>query len=87
MTHRTAIVGALSALVVLGAAERMATRAGALTQAAAAPGFDVDPRWPTLPPQWTLGQVTGVAVDASDHVWVLHRPWSLTDDEKARNPE
>ena len=22
-----------------------------------------------------------------DHVWVLHRPWSLTDDEKAQNPE
>ena len=28
-----------------------------------------------------------MAVDASDHVWVLHRPWSLTDDEKAQNPE
>ncbi len=26
-------------------------------------------------------------MDASDHVWVLHRPWSLTDDEKAQNPE
>ena len=51
------------------------------------PPFEVDPKWPALPPQWTLGQVTGVAVDASDHVWVLHRPWSLTDDEKAQNPE
>jgi DNA-binding beta-propeller fold protein YncE len=47
----------------------------------------VDPQWPALPPQWTLGQVTGVAVDATDRVWVLHRPWSLTDDEKAQNPE
>ena len=28
-----------------------------------------------------------MAVDARDHVWVLHRPWSLTDDEKAQNPE
>ncbi len=84
--RRTAVVvAAMLVLAVLAAAERMATRAAA--QAAAAPRFAVDPAWPSLPPQWTLGQVTGVAVDDRDHVWVLHRPWSLTDDEKAQNPE
>ena len=88
MTRRRGMLAALCALAVLGAAERIVTRVGATTQAGAGvPAFDVDPRWPTLPAQWTLGQVTGVAVDASDHVWVLHRPWSLTDDEKAQNPE
>jgi len=72
-------------LAALAAAERIAARAAA--QPAAPPRFAVDPAWPALPPQWTLGQVTGVAVDDRDHVWVLHRPWSLTDDEKAQNPE
>lgn len=38
--------------------------------------FDVDPDWPRLPPGWTLGQVAGLDVDARDHVWLLHRPWS-----------
>ena len=49
------------------AAERVVCqRAGASAQnSPAPPAFDVDPRGPTLPAQWTLGQVTGVAVDAS----------------------
>jgi hypothetical protein len=83
------IVGTVVLLAVLGAGERLATRAASQAGVARAglPSFAVDPSWPSLPAQWTLGQVTGVAVDASDHVWVLHRPWSLTDDEKAQNPE
>src|SRR5215510_14097916 len=52
-----------------------------------APRFEVDPLWPTLPKQWILGQVSGVAVDARDHVWVLQRPWSINSDEKKRNPD
>ncbi len=79
------VAGALCLLALLAAVERVATRAAA--QSGGAPSFAVDPRWPALPSQWTLGQVTGVAVDAGDHVWVLHRPWSLTDDEKAQNAE
>ena len=39
-----------------------------------APTFHVDPLWPKpLPDHWLLGSVTGVAVDARDHVWVVHR--------------
>jgi len=49
--------------------------------------FDVDPLWPKMPSQWILGQVSGVAVDAQDHIWIIQRPWSLNDDEKAGNPE
>jgi sugar lactone lactonase YvrE len=41
---------------------------------AAAPAFEVDPFWPKpLPEPWILGSVTGVAVDAKDHVWLVHR--------------
>ena len=40
-----------------------------------------------MPKQWILGQVSGLDVDARDHVWIIQRPWSLNDDEKAKNPE
>jgi hypothetical protein len=47
------------------------------------PRFEVDPSWPQpLPNNWILGQVASVAVDGQDHVWVLHRPRSLTADER-----
>ncbi len=41
---------------------------------ATAPTYEVDPLWPKpLPNHWLLGSVTGVAVDAQDHIWVVHR--------------
>src|SRR5882672_1173805 len=47
------------------------------------PQFQVDASWPkALPNNWTIGQVGGIAVDAQDHVWIIHRPRSLTADEK-----
>jgi DNA-binding beta-propeller fold protein YncE len=47
------------------------------------PKFVVDPFWPKpLPNNWLLGQVAGVAVDANDHVWIVQRPKSLTEDER-----
>ncbi|MGN6571724.1 MAG: hypothetical protein ACTHLO_09940, partial [Pseudolabrys sp.] len=61
--------------------------AGALAIAPAfaePPKFEVDASWPKpLPNQWLMGQAAGVAVDAQDHVWVIQRPRTLTDDEKA----
>lgn len=51
--------------------------------AGAVPRFAVDPYWPKpLPGNWILGQVSGVAVDRHDHVWIIHRPGTLLDDEK-----
>jgi DNA-binding beta-propeller fold protein YncE len=51
--------------------------------AADPPKFQVDPSWPkALPNNWLMGQAAGVAVDAQDHIWVIHRPRSLTEDEK-----
>ncbi len=38
------------------------------------PVFQVDPLWPKpLPNHWILGSVTGVWVDAQDHIWLVHR--------------
>ncbi len=46
------------------------------------PNYKVDPGWPQqLPNNWIIGQVGGLAVDSEDHIWVLHRPRSLTEDE------
>ena len=48
------------------------------------PRFQVDPAWPKpLPNDWIMGQAAGVAVDGQDHIWVIQRPRTLTDDEKA----
>ena len=43
-------------------------------QAQEAPMFEVDPYWPKpLPNHWLLGPSVGVAVDARDNVYVIHR--------------
>ncbi len=44
--------------------------------------FEVDPLWPQpLPNNWVLGEVSGVATDANDNVWIVHRPHSLSERE------
>jgi hypothetical protein len=53
------------------------------------PRYKVDAAWPKqLPNKWMIGQVTGMAVDRHDRIWVLQRPRSLTPDETwaAHNP-
>src|SRR5687768_13624425 len=48
------------------------------------PRFQVDHTWPQeLPNNWILGSITGVFVDAKEHVWVTHLPESLTEEETA----
>ena len=85
MTRTWKAAALVAALVGLGVAERALER-GAMAQRKA-PAFQVDPMWPKMPRQWILGQVSGLDVDARDHVWIIQRPWSLNDDEKAKNPE
>ena len=49
----------------------------------AVPRYEVDAAWPKpLKGNWIWGQVSSVAVDRHDHVWVLHRPNTLLDDDK-----
>jgi DNA-binding beta-propeller fold protein YncE len=50
----------------------------------AVPTFKVDPAWPLeMPNKWIMGAVTGVFVDAKQHVWVTHLPETLTEEETA----
>lgn len=64
------IVAALIAATALAAAPQQA------------PSYQVDAAWPKpLPNQWLVGAVAGVAIDAKDHVWIVHRPSTLQPNE------
>ena len=59
----------------------LATMAAAV-QAQDVPRYEVDASWPKpLPNKWMIGQVSGMAVDKDDRIWVLQRPRTLTADE------
>src|SRR6478736_5622787 len=59
--------------------ERLADRPTQVSGTARAPGFVVDPAWPKpLPNNWIIGDVGGITVDSRDHIWVYHRPRSLS---------
>ena len=66
----------VSALAVAGAFTLTAIGPTVFAQGrgAAAPIYRVDPLWPQpLSNHWVFGSITGVAVDAQDHLWVVHR--------------
>ena len=49
-----------------------------------APRFEVDPFWPKpLPNHWYIGMSIGVAADAQDHIWIVHRPDTVSANEAA----
>ena len=48
------------------------------------PTFQVDPGWPTIPNDWVLGEVSSISVDSRDHIWVLHRPRSIPEAQRAK---
>jgi len=85
-TPRNPAIGALMLTAVVGlvAAERALVRHAAAEQTVQAPRFEVDPFWPKpLPNGWVLGMAIGVAVDANDHVWIVHRGDTLSPLEAA----
>lgn len=72
---RTAAGTLALAVIVLAACEAGRGQEGP----APATAFQVDPFWPQeLPDNWIVGQVSGLHVDERDHVWIVHRPASLT---------
>jgi len=75
----------LAVLAALGVAQLVLDRgAGAQENRGQAPRFEVDPLWPKpLPNNWVLGMTIGVAVDAQNHVWIVHRQASVEDNFKA----
>ena len=65
------------AAAALGVALAFTSISAARQEGARTPAFEVDPSWPAIPNGWVLGEVTSIAVDAQDHVWVLHRPRTI----------
>ena len=77
MIRRGILLG--GTLLPLIASRGVAQRAGRGTAARTAPRFEVDLLWPQpMPNRWILGSTTGVAVDAHDHVFVVHLTDSFT---------
>src|SRR5262249_60861170 len=44
------------------------------------PRFEFDPSFPQLPAGKVFGDVSSVTTDSANHVWVIHRPRSVTGD-------
>lgn len=82
---RRAYVGStfVAVLIALGATSIVLEKRAKVEAAAVqAPMFEVDPFWPKpLPNHWRIGSTIGVAVDARDHVWIVHRPQTLQPKE------
>ncbi len=80
----TLILGVAALSVAESRIHGQAARAAAPT---AVPTFKVDPSWPLeMPNHWIMGAVTGVFVDARQHVWVTHLPEVLTEEELYEEP-
>jgi DNA-binding beta-propeller fold protein YncE len=85
---QTRVIPRLAALAVIAVGAFGPTCAPA-QQRTDVPRFQPEPFWPKpLPGNWILGQVSGIAVDRNDHIWIVHRPGTLVDDEKGaqKNP-
>ena len=80
-----AIATALAVCALVALAASSVVRAQAPGQAVdknGAPMFKVDPFWPKpLPNRWSMQQVTGLTVDAQDHIWFINRGAVAEGDE------
>jgi DNA-binding beta-propeller fold protein YncE len=75
MTRRFVVAVSCSLWVIAASAQQSGTLKP--------PTFQVDPSWPVVPNNWVLGEVSSIAVDGRDHIWVLHRPRSIPADKRA----
>jgi sugar lactone lactonase YvrE len=83
---RTLVIGAAFLTLLLASAlgQALLTRVAAAQGGTAGqvPMFQVDPLWPKpLPNGWVQGSTIGVAVDSRDHIWMIHRPSTLSAGE------
>jgi DNA-binding beta-propeller fold protein YncE len=68
------LVGAMVLVLAAGCGGNGNSQGEPESSADGVPIFEVDPMWPKpLPNHWVLGSAIGVAVDAEDHVWIVHR--------------
>jgi DNA-binding beta-propeller fold protein YncE len=48
------------------------------------PSFHVEPSWPTIPNGWIYGEVSSIAVDRQERVWILHRPLTVPQEQRSK---
>jgi DNA-binding beta-propeller fold protein YncE len=48
------------------------------------PSLRVEPSWPSIPNGWIYGEVSSIAVDRQDRVWILHRPLTVPQEQRAK---
>ena len=85
VTMSATVRRSLSAIAMAGAAAlAITTTAAQQSGTTRAPTFTVDPAWPSIPNNWVLGEVTSIATDSRDHIWVLHRPRSIPAEKRAQ---
>jgi DNA-binding beta-propeller fold protein YncE len=82
MTRRFAAARAALVFAVSGGLW-MSTASAQQSSTLKPPMFEVDASWPVVPNNWVLGEVSSIAVDGRDHIWVLHRPRSIPADKRA----
>jgi len=84
MTTRRALLALAAVLVALPLCAWLAATVNAQQASALKPPtFELDPKWPTIPNNWVLGEVTSIAVDRRDNIWVLHVPQSIPEAQRA----
>ena len=83
LTRRFVSDLAAAAIGILLCAWFAATAGAQRTSTLRPPTFEVDPTWPIIPDNWVLGEVSSIAVDSRDHIWVLHRPRSIPAEKRA----
>jgi hypothetical protein len=69
-------------LGAVGAIALAATFAGQSQPREGVPAFRTDPPWPRIPNNWIFGEVSSIAVDPQDHVWILHRPATVPEAQR-----
>jgi DNA-binding beta-propeller fold protein YncE len=47
------------------------------------PTFQLNAAWAKLPSKWRVGSVSSAAVDEKNHMWIIHRPRTLKENERA----
>ena len=80
----TAKLAAFALIVAAALAQSSSVGLAQSSPASRMPVFEVDPTWPKLPNNWVTGVVSAVAVDRRDHIWVLHRPGTVQEAQKAQ---
>ena len=54
------------------------------TSNARVPTFRPDARWPVIPNDWVFGEVSSIAVDSEDQIWILQRPATVPEAQRAK---